>query len=59
MVVVTRAQANKQLEEEIVRREREVLSRAKPNLIGDDQQNGPVGSKQQSIIMYTSNIVVD
>ncbi len=56
MVVVTRVQAKQQLEEEIARG---VLSGAKPNLIWDDQQNGPVGSKQQSIIMYTSNIIVD
>ena len=33
MEVVTRAQAKRQLEEEIIRREREVLSGAKPNSV--------------------------
>ena len=31
MIVVTRAQAKKQLEEELIHRKREVLSEAKPN----------------------------
>ncbi len=48
MVVITRAQAKKQLEEEIVRREQEVLSGAKPKLVVDSQQVSTRSSHQST-----------
>ena len=51
MVVVTRAQAKKHLEEEINRREREVLSGAKPNLVeGLEQPIDQMDSKDDSYL---------
>ena len=41
MVVVTRAQAKRQLEEEILRREAEILSGAKTNPVGDPELPNP------------------
>ncbi len=48
MVVITRAQAKKQLEEEIVRREQEVLSGAKPKQVVDSQQESTWSSHQST-----------
>ena len=44
MVVVTRAQAKKHLEEEIIRREREVLSGVKPSPVEGLEQSGDCAS---------------
>ena len=41
MVVVTRSQAKRQLEEEILRREGEILSGAKTNPVGDPELPNP------------------
>lgn len=48
MVAVTRAQARKQLEEELLRREKELLAGAKPNLMESEQ--GKSGAETMEIV---------